>query len=204
MINDNIKNNTNEAYINTSLYDKCTIRCVETGIGSDTRLHYNGGIEEVHIHQKKEQHTRRRIFEDYWQSENKNTNYQFNTNKNRERPKPRRLFPTTTNTTIVDNRSLFQRRRSTPTLPVTLLQRPPIKKTSKSTSSLLKSKNSQRRHKCQREVSFNSKVYIYEYTIPLELLEADATWESFFLDRVTSLFSSVDYFRWLTFVNSCL
>ena len=178
MIIDNKNTTYINQYVHNALHEKYTIRCVETGIGSNIRLHDNCGIEEVEIKQKKQQNARRRIFEDYWQIENKHNNHEPIYNMNRERPKPRRLFPTST--TTADNHNALQRQRSTPTLPVTLLQRPPLKKTSKSTSSLLKSKNNQRHHKCQREVSFDSKVYVYVYIIPLELLEADATWESFF------------------------
>ena len=119
-------------------------------------------------------------FLDYWQCENKYDDFQSksSTDMNSARTKPRRLLPTIT-TTATDNRRLFRRQRSTPALPATLLQRPPLKKTSKSATSLLKSKNSHH-HKCQHEASFNSKVHIYEYAVPLKLLEADSAWESFF------------------------
>jgi len=183
----------------TALHEKyTTIRCVDTSAkGSDIiALHYadNSATEtQEDIDHKKKQissnhshmNTQRRIFQEYWLVNNTNKE-EMNTNSspatsyhgNDERPKRRRLFPSTIAAPPDNHRNLFQRHRSTPTLPVTLLQRPPLKKAARSTSALLKSKS---RHNCQRlEVSFDSKVYIYEYTIPLELMEADATWEDYF------------------------
>merc|ERR1719491_279414 len=133
MIIDNKNNNTSTTCVN---------QCV--------RSHDTCGIEEIVITHKKQeqqqQHTsRRRIFVEYWKCENKYDNYQLNANVIRERHEPRRLFPTIATTFTPTYSHCLIRQRSTPTLPVTIMQRPPLKKSPQSTSSLLKSKNSQRR-----------------------------------------------------------